>query len=318
MDGQRFTEQETMNHDDQTRNQCSSNSGGIKLVGFGVKGSKKKCTGTLENTAIGHDTKVKRFISKTYGSLPPGSQSLEDWSYSVKHMMDEDGLSPVPIKQSLAPILEIMQTSAVANIKHPDGTPINVTKVLQTAVHGYRKYQTFFKDHMDYSWACAKTLLLDNNIYHLQPGEFKGRIYYKNEDDELESKYLFYSNGFTVSTGLTSDDKKILTSAHCPETNAEFEGPLVHPSIPNIKYWNECAKKCYSLSDCNYWQHNNDTKICSFRQDYTRIIKSSHALSIGSSDCPGNSLKYTESLCAEKDFSRNEFTCLTFGPGSVT
>ena len=59
-----------MNHDDQTRNDCSSQSGGFHLFGFGGDGSETKCTGSLEDTTQGQNTAVMRFTSRSYGTLP--------------------------------------------------------------------------------------------------------------------------------------------------------------------------------------------------------------------------------------------------------
>ena len=302
----RFTEEETLNYDSQTRNECSSSSGGFSLFGYGGHHSEKECTGSLEDTTIGSDTIVKRFTSTTYGTLPVGTQSLEEWSSMVQEMMVSGTLTPLPIKQSLAPIVDILLTPSVAQISHNDGTLINITNVIQTAVYGYLNYLPFFQPSFD--WACANTLLLDNKVYKLQEGRINGRNVYKDEDDVDESmgKYLFYSkHGFTVSTSFTSEEEDILTSSPCPQGGAVFEGSLVRPPVPNIQSWQECSNTCSDVSDCNYWQYDNNNKICSLLVDFERIVTSSNYFSIGSSDCPGNSFKYTEGLCAEKNPSRS-------------
>ena len=221
-------------------------------------------------------------------------------------MMNSGTLTPLPIKQSLTPIVDILLTPTVAKISHDHGTLINITNVIQTAVSGYLNYLPFFKPSFD--WACAKTLLLDNNVYQLQEGRINGRNVYKDEDESTgKSKYLFYSkNGFTVSTSFTSEDEDILTSSPCPQRGAVLEGDsLVRPPVTNIPSWQECSIMCSDVTDCSYWQHDNYTKICSLLVDYERIVSSSDFFSIGSSDCPGNSFKFTEGLCAEKNPSRS-------------
>ena len=59
-----------MNHDEQTRNECSSHSGGFHLFGFGYDESETKCSGSLEDTTQGQNTAVLRFTSRSYGTLP--------------------------------------------------------------------------------------------------------------------------------------------------------------------------------------------------------------------------------------------------------
>ena len=59
-----------MNHDEQTRNECSSHSGVFHLFGFGYDESETKCSGSLEDTTQGQNTAVMRFTSRSYGTLP--------------------------------------------------------------------------------------------------------------------------------------------------------------------------------------------------------------------------------------------------------
>ena len=66
----RFTYWETLHHDEQTRNKCSSKSGGVKLFGFATDISTSKCTGSLSDTTQGQNTVVDRFTSRSFGTLP--------------------------------------------------------------------------------------------------------------------------------------------------------------------------------------------------------------------------------------------------------
>ena len=299
----RFTEGETLKYDSNTRNQCNSNSGGIEILGYGVNGATEKCKESLANTTNGINTRVERFTSTTYGTLPVGSKSLQDWEIIVNSMWPAE-VVPIPIKQSLVPIVDIFRTSAVAEIKHDDGTLIDVNKVRQTAVSGYLNYLSIFKPSFD--WACNKTLRLDNDVYRQQEFKINGRNVYKDEDESTEkSKYIFYSkNGFTVSTSFTSEEEDILTSSPCPRRGAKFEGPDILST--NESTWKACSKQCMFVADCNYWEHNNSSKLCLLKKDFENIISSSNNdFSIGTSDCPGNAYKYTEGLCVDRNPSRS-------------
>ena len=66
----RFTEEETKKHDKETRNKCSSSSGGFHIFGFGTDDSEKECTGSLKDTWKGKDTSVSRIRVTSYGTLP--------------------------------------------------------------------------------------------------------------------------------------------------------------------------------------------------------------------------------------------------------
>ena len=78
-----------MNHDEQTRNECSSHSGGFHLFGFGYDESETKCSGSLEDTTQGQNTAVLRFTSRSYGTLPQVNKEKKNgikysWGYIYK------------------------------------------------------------------------------------------------------------------------------------------------------------------------------------------------------------------------------------------
>ena len=79
------------------RNECNSNSGGIKILGFGNNWD--DCTGSLADTTIGPDTVIKRFSSTTFGTLPVDSSSLKEWSALVESMKKSDTLNPLAMNQ---------------------------------------------------------------------------------------------------------------------------------------------------------------------------------------------------------------------------
>ena len=64
-----------MTHDAQTRNKCSSRSGGIKIAGFGSDKSETKCKGSLNDTTQGKNTAMKRFVATSYG-IPEVNKEL--------------------------------------------------------------------------------------------------------------------------------------------------------------------------------------------------------------------------------------------------
>ena len=64
-----------MDYDEQTRNDCSSRSGGYKLFGFGHESSEDKCTDSLKDTTQGKNTVMKRFVSTSYG-IPEVNKEL--------------------------------------------------------------------------------------------------------------------------------------------------------------------------------------------------------------------------------------------------
>ena len=137
----RYTQKETLDNNEKTRNDCSSNSGGFQLFGFGAKTSKEECSGSLSNTVDGQDTSIKRFTATSFGTLPNGAHSLNDWTDMVKSMMDDGSLDPLPIEQTLAPIVDILLTDVVANLAHDDGTKINHKNVIKAVVDGYMHYR---------------------------------------------------------------------------------------------------------------------------------------------------------------------------------
>ena len=64
-----------MTYDAQTRNKCSSRSGGHKIFGFGKESSETKCNGSLEDTTQGKNTAMKRFVATSYG-IPEVNKEL--------------------------------------------------------------------------------------------------------------------------------------------------------------------------------------------------------------------------------------------------
>ena len=98
------------------------------------------------------------------------SSSLSEWSSMVQTMMQTGTLAPLPINQELEPIFKILLTSAVENIVHDDGTPLDVTNVIDVAISsGYLKYCSLFDCGIP---ACPATVKLDGNVYHEIQGEY--------------------------------------------------------------------------------------------------------------------------------------------------
>jgi len=81
----RYNEEEKITHDSQTRNECSSRSGGFSIFGIGLGSDSSKCSGSLEDTTAGADTAAKRFTFTTYGTMVYGT-SLSDWGEKTTKM----------------------------------------------------------------------------------------------------------------------------------------------------------------------------------------------------------------------------------------
>ena len=72
----RFTEEETLEHSQEVRNECSTISGGGTLFGFSAGADKNKCTGSLSDTTTGENTAVKRFTASSYGIMATVDMNL--------------------------------------------------------------------------------------------------------------------------------------------------------------------------------------------------------------------------------------------------
>ena len=150
---------------------------------------------------------------------------MSEWSELVDSMMVSGTLAPLPIIQELEPIYKIFMTPAVAKITHENGTPLNVTNVLDTAVSlGHLRYCSLFECEIP---ACSKTIKLDNKKYH-QKHKFQGFNVYKEEHGE---NYLFY-DGIAKSWILSPDfdsNNPIMKTATCPQQGKSL---LILISLP--------------------------------------------------------------------------------------
>ena len=71
----RYTEKETLKEDKQYREECSTISGGVQLFGLSTSGKGSGCTDSFKDTTKGTNTRLQRFISNTYGTLPVSSSA---------------------------------------------------------------------------------------------------------------------------------------------------------------------------------------------------------------------------------------------------
>ena len=69
----RYTEKETLDKSKRKREDCSTISGGAQLFGLSTSAKNTECTDTLKDTTQGENTRLQRFISNTYGTLPVSS-----------------------------------------------------------------------------------------------------------------------------------------------------------------------------------------------------------------------------------------------------
>ena len=132
----------------------------------------------------------------------------------VHEMMVAGTLAPLPINQELQPILNILLTQAVKNIVHDDGTQLNSSNVIGTAIRSYIKYCSFFDCDIP---ACPATVKLDGNLYQeMDTKKFQGRSVYK---DYSNGNYLFYE-GISLSwiVAPTFDvQQAIMQTTSCPQ-----------------------------------------------------------------------------------------------------
>ena len=132
----------------------------------------------------------------------------------VQTMMETGTLAPLPINQELEPIFKILLTSAVKNIVHDDGTPLDVTNVIDVAISsGYLKYCSLFDCGIP---ACPATVKLDGIFYQEIDLKLQGRSVYQDYDDE---NYLFYegtSKSWIVSPQLNAQPT-IMQTTSCPQ-----------------------------------------------------------------------------------------------------
>ena len=146
--------------------------------------------------------------------LLKGSSSLSDWSSMVQEMMVTGTLAPLPINQELEPIFKILLTQAVKNIVHNDGTPLNSSNVIGTAIRSYIKYCSLFDCDIP---ACPATVKLNGNLYQeIDLKKLQGRSVYK---DYLNGNYLFYegiSSSWIVSPQFDAQ-QAIMQTTSCPQ-----------------------------------------------------------------------------------------------------
>ena len=113
---------------------------------------------------------------------------MSQWGSMVEKSMVDGTLTPLPINLELEPIYKILLTPAVKNIVHDNGTPLNVTNVLDIAISGYLNYCSLFDCDIP---ACPATVKLDGNFYQEIDLMLQGRNVYKDNSNE---NYLIYSN----------------------------------------------------------------------------------------------------------------------------
>ena len=131
----------------------------------------------------------------------------------VHEMMVAGTLAPLPINQELEPIYKILLTQAVKNIVHNDGTPLNSSNVIGTAIRSYIKYCSFFDCDIP---ACPATVKLDGNLYQEIDLKLQGRSVYQDYSNE---NYLFYEGtrkSWIVSPQLDAQQTS-MQSTSCPQ-----------------------------------------------------------------------------------------------------
>jgi len=300
----RYNEEETLNYDSNTRNECSSHSGGFRIFGIGKRTSSSKCKGLSDDATTGDNTKVERFVSTTYGTLIQ-AESLSSWGAKVA---DEKSLDPVPIQQDLQLITDIFQTKAVADITHNDGSKVDVKKLLKTVIKGFRNYCNYFVCD---SPSCAATLSLKTSSRHYifedNGHNIEGRPTFL---DKSSSNYLFYSQDKWNIGPKIDTSKSILATSMCPHHGSMFEGVNADSSqtFPDILSWLDCSQMCFNSkppSQCRYWQYEADIKQCTLINDFNKMVSTSSDIYTGTIDCLGDKFQYAYGQCAENFVSKS-------------
>ena len=256
-----------------------------------------ECEGSLNNTMIGKDTIVKRFISSSYGTLPLAS-SLSEWSLKVAEMKKTGTLKTVPIHQDLVPIFELLSVKAVASIAHEDGTPINTTNVLKTSLnHGFSKYCKTFGCYIP---DCSETVALDQDIFEMQDITYNGKPTFKSEKT---NNYLFFDKAWKVSPNFLKTEDILLQSAPCPQSGFIYLNPISEIPPLQASDWQDCAQMCFELSKkkCQFWQYSKRSKECSLIKNYESVQVNIEPHFTGARDCPGDKImaKSPHGQCVE-------------------
>ena len=138
---------------------------------------------------------------------------MSQWGSMVEKSMVDGTLTPLPINLALEPIYKILLTPAVKNIVHDNGTPLNVTNVLDIAISGYLNYCHLFDCDIS---ACPATVKLDGNFYQEIDLMLQGRNVYKDNSNE---NYLIYegtNQSWVVSPNLNAQPT-IMQTTSCPQ-----------------------------------------------------------------------------------------------------
>jgi len=226
----------------------------------------------------------------------------------VADMWKDKSLAPVPIRQNLQLITDIFLTPAVAAITHNDGSNVDVTNLMITAIRGFQKYCTSFQCDVPF---CSATLTLKSPsaqyLFKDQGRSIEGRPTFKDRDS---GHYLFYSQN-KWNIGPTFEAEDALLASTCPYFGAVFEDPEAEPYVPNIRSWIECSRLCFDSEPpspvCNFWQYDATTERCTLVTDYARMVSSSSDNDIytGTKDCLGPNAQFVYGLCAEEHASRS-------------
>ena len=158
-------------------------------------------------------------------------------------MMELNHLEPLPMKQSLSPITNVLLTDVVANITHSDGSRIRQDEVLKAVVNGYLNYFTMSSNRAEYQFSCSNSVSIGTEVFHAQTSIVNGRNIYKQE---FGRNYLFFArNRWIVSEDFTGSDP-IIESVPCPQRGVKFQNADgLFPPLP-IASWQQCADNCLS------------------------------------------------------------------------
>ena len=210
----------------------------------------------------------------------PTVANIKNIMYVTKNPMEENKKKKSKAEGAKMPkFMEQAIELAPNNNKDKDPTLIDIEKVLYWTTFGYLYYPYFFPEDVSYGFACAQTVKIGKNLYHMQPITTNGRVFYKDEYSSNSSRYLFYGwpeklfyQRWSISSNFEDISSIILTTAPCPLRNAKFEGSdIIYPKFLNVFEWYVCAKKCSTVNACKYWQHDGWSYNCILFKDFDGI-----------------------------------------------
>ena len=189
----RVTNEESKTMDKATIKSCTSGGFNANLAGFKIESSHVTCPANWKNSTSRLNQKgIARFVSTSYG-IPSAANELENWTKLISDLYQNGRLHPIPIKQTLVPIYELLNTTVVRNIPSTSKDKVDIEKILRIAKKGFSEAE-YCK-----MFGCRRPSCLKNV-------RFNGEDFYETNIPSLtaandrvyqskNSNYLYYNDG---------------------------------------------------------------------------------------------------------------------------